>query len=192
LPKPWPNTIATSPHGARSKRSRIINLRRRSLRYILEMNDQAPALRDGPINTPHIVKIYGILARVVCGHFRPVICDGRKQRKDGRSLGSGAGVLMPIHGRASTFRWGKKANNTVFACCVTGKRSWNSQRHPRRPSYQTRKSQRMIWTCRTGTFQSKLPKSQTPMVRVSQPFWRWDEGDPYRRSAYVGAFCGTE
>ena len=69
---------------------------------------------------------------------------------------------------------------------------WNLPRHPSRPSYQMRKSQRMIWTYRIGTFQSKFPKSQTLMVRVSQPFWRWDEGDPYRRCAYVGAFCGTE
>ena len=137
-------------------------------------------------------RTFGILARVVCGHFRPVICDGRKLQKDGRSLGSDAGVLMPIHGRASTFHLEKKANNTAFVCCVTGKRSWKLPRHPPRPSYQTRKSQRMIWTYRIGTFQSKFPKSQTPMVRVSQPFWRWDEGDPYRRCAYVGAFCSTE
>ena len=106
-----------------------------------------------------------------------------KQQKDGRSLGSDAGVLMPIHGRALTFHLGKRANNTVFACCETGRRSWNSQRHPPRPSYQTRKSQRMIWTYRIGTFQSRFPRSQPPMVQVSQPFWRWDEGDPYRRCA---------
>ena len=86
-------------------------------------------------------------------------------QKDGRSVGSDAGVLMPIHRR---HHLEKKANN---------KRA---------------NSQRMIWTYRIGTFQSKLPKSQPPMVRVSQPFWRWDEGDPYRRCAYVGAFCSAK
>ena len=119
-------------------------------------------------------------------------CDGRKLHKDGRLRGSGADVLMLIHGRASTFYLGKRASFTDFASCATGRRPWNSQRHLRRTSYQMRKSQRMIWICKTGKFQSKFPKSQTPMVQVSQPLWRLDEGAPYRRCAYVGVFCGTE
>ena len=76
----------------------------------------------GPITTLHIVKRYGILARVACGRFRPVICDGRKLRKDVRLRGSGVGALMRIHGRASTFHLGKRASFTAFACCVTGRR----------------------------------------------------------------------
>ena len=148
--------------------------------------------RVGHITTPHIVRRYGILARVVCAHFRPVICDGRKQQKDGRLRRPGVGALMLIHGRVSTFRLGKRASFTDCAYCVTGRVSWNSQQHPHRPSYPTRTSQRLIWTYSTSTFQSKFPKYRTPMVRVLPPLWRWDEGDPYRRCAYVGPFCCTE
>jgi hypothetical protein len=148
--------------------------------------------RVGPITTPHIVKSYGILAHVVCAHFRPVICDGRKLQKYGRLRGPGAGAFMLIHGRASTFRLGKRASFTDCAYCVTGRMSWNSQRQPRRPSYPTRTSQRLIRTYSTSTFQSRFPKYRTPMVRVLPPLWRWDEGDPYRRCAYVGPFCCTE